>query len=295
MSALGYSFEEALASLRQGGRSAAMSAGTIAIAFLTLGGFLLVQANVQRIVSSWMTAAELSVFISDDATPEARSTIEARIREHAAVTGVELVPKDEALRRFTSEFPELSDVVTTLAANPFPASFEVRIRPDATGAEAAEALSARVAGLDGVADVQYDRRWLTRLLTAMAGARLGAIAIAGVLMLGAAFTAAAVVRLSLHARRDEIDIMQLVGAPFSFIRGPFIVEGMLLGGIGALLALGLLWFFYRALGGWVGDDLAGLLGSDRLLFLGPAESLMLLTAGLVVGALAGTVASRAAR
>ena len=56
-------------------------------------------------------------------------------------------------------------------------------------------------------------------------------------MLGAAFTVAAVVRLSLYARRDELEIMQLVGAPFSYIRGPAIVEGLLLGGIGAAVAL----------------------------------------------------------
>jgi cell division transport system permease protein len=295
VSSLGYSFEEALASLRRGGRSAAMSAGTIAIAFLTLGGFLLLSANAQRAVEQWIAAAEMSVYLADDVSPAARAAIEQALREHPAVSAVEFITKDQALARFENDFPELADVAATLTSNPFPASFEVRVRPDAAGASGAESLAQALTGRDGVADVQYDRRWLARVLALLAGGRIGAFAVAAVLMLGAAFTAAAVVRLSLHARRDELDIMQLVGAPFSFIRGPFIIEGLLLGGFGAAAALAVLWGLYLVLGGWIGSDMAGLLSSDRLHFLGPVASLALVAAGFGVGALAGTVASRAAR
>ena len=93
-------------------------------------------------------------------------------------------------------------------------------------------------GKPGVGDVRYDRQWLARLVGIVTTARLIAADWSpAILMLGAAFTVAAVVRLSLYARRDELEIMQLVGAPFSYIRGPAIVEGLLLGGIGAAVAL----------------------------------------------------------
>jgi cell division transport system permease protein len=114
-------------------------------------------------------------------------------------------------------------------------------------------------------------------------------------MLGAAFTVAAVVRLSLYARRDELEIMQLVGAPFSYIRGPAIVEGLLLGGIGAAVALIAIAILYSTLSGWLGPDLAGLSGSTQLHFLGPLDIAIVLLGGVGVGAAAGTVASRAAR
>jgi cell division transport system permease protein len=133
------------------------------------------------------------------------------------------------------------------------------------------------------------------VLALLAGVRLGGLAIAAVLLMGAAFTAAAVVRLSLHARRDEIDIMQLVGAPFTFIRGPFVVEGMLLGGVGAMAALVALWLLYRMLSAWSGADLAGLLGGEALHFLGLGQAALVVASGFGVGALAGVVASRAAR
>jgi len=120
--------------------------------------------------------------------------------------------------------------------------------------------------------------------------------VAAILMLGAAFTVAAVVRLSLYARRDELEIMQLVGAPFSYIRGPAIVEGLLLGGIGAAVALVAIAILYSTLAGWwVGPNLAGLAGAAPLRFLGPLEFAIILLGGIGVGAAAGTVASRAVR
>ena len=99
---------------------------------------------------------------------------------------------------------------------------------------------------------------------------------------------------SLHARRDELDIMRLVGAPFSYIRGPFIVEGLLLGGAGAAVALLLIAMLYSAVARWLGPDVAGLAGAGALHFLGLREGVIMLVGGLGVGAAAGTVASRSA-
>ena len=149
--------------------------------------------------------------------------------------------------------------------------------------------------MEGVADVQFDRRWLERVLSLIAGVRVAGLAVTIVLLLGAAFTVTAVVRLSLHARRDELDIMQLVGAPISFIRGPFVIEGLMLGGIGALLAILGLAAAFGVVQGWLGADWAGLLGGQPVSFLSWRDMALLTGAGLAVGSLAGLVASRAAR
>jgi len=103
------------------------------------------------------------------------------------------------------------------------------------------------------------------------------------------------VRLSIYARRAELEIMQLVGAPFSYIRGPAIVEGLLLGGIGAAVALLAISILYSMLARWLGSDLAGYAGIGALRFLGLTEFVMMLLGGVGVGAVAGTVASRAVR
>ena len=294
MTVVGYAFEEAWASVRRAGRSAAVSIGTIAIAFVTLGGFLLVSVNVQRVLDRWLESAEMSVYLYDDLSEELRTALELYIRQQVAVAAVEYVSKDRALERFRADFPELLDVTTSVAQNPFPAAFEIRLRTGGTDTSAVDDLTTGLAGRDGVADVRYDRRWLTRLMGMVTTAQVAAAVIAGVLMLGAAFTVAAVVRLSLHARRDELDIMRLVGAPFSYIRGPFIVEGLLLGGAGATVALLLIAALYSAVARWLGPDVAGLAGAGQLHFLGLREGVIMLLGGLGVGAAAGTVASRSA-
>lgn len=295
MNAWGYAFEEAWASIRRAGRSAAVSVGTIAIAFVALGGFLLVSVNLQQAMAEWVQAAELSVYLQDDITVESQAALESHLRSHAAVSGIEFVSKQDAFDRFIADFPELADVTTALPENPFPASFEVRLRGDGVAEAAAGALAGEVEGQAGVADVRFDRQWLARLMGLVTAARVAAAAVAGVLMLGAAFTVAAVVRLSLHARRDELDIMQLVGAPFSFIRGPAIVEGLLLGGVGAAAALAAVWALYAGAGQWLGADFAGFLGGNHLRFLGLREIALLLAGGLAVGAAAGALVARSVR
>jgi hypothetical protein len=94
-----------------------------------------------------------------------------------------------------------------------------------------DALSTRVRAMPGVADVRYDRQWLNRLLAAVVVIRGVGVALAAILTFAAALTVANVVRLGLYTRRDELEIMQLVGAPQAYIRGPFLMEGLLQGGL----------------------------------------------------------------
>ena len=294
MTVIGYAFNEAVASLRRSGRSALVSIGTIAIAFVTLGGFLLLSVNIQDVLDRWLEAAEISVYLHDTAPDSDRLAIEQFLRARPEVVEVEFVSKDQALQRFRSDFPELADVTGSLAQNPFPAALEVRLRGGEDSAASAEALAKEVGGKSGVADVQFDRTWLARLLGVVNGARVAAAVVAGILMLGAAFTVGAVVRLSLYARRDELEIMALVGAPFSYIRGPFVFEGLLLGGLGAAVALIVVGVLYYFAGQSLGSDLAGLTDEGQMRFLGYSEMALMLIGGIVVGAAAGTLASRAA-
>jgi cell division transport system permease protein len=294
MTTLRYAFEEAFATLRRAGRSAAMSIGTIAVAFFTLGGFLLVSTNMQSVVQRWASAAEMSVYLRDDVDASARDAIIQQLSGHAAVANVEYVSKAQALERFKTDFPELADVAVA-TENPFPPSIEVRLRTDAASAGAADALVGQLTTRSDVADVRYDRQWLARLMAVVTSVRIGGFAIAAVLVLGAAFTVSAVVRLSLQARHEELDIMQLVGAPFSFIRGPSVAEGALLGAMGALLSLILLWAFFASARGQLNAALASWGSVGELRFLSVGDGLLLIVAGLVVGAASGFVASRAIR
>ncbi|HEX7284353.1 MAG TPA: ABC transporter permease [Vicinamibacterales bacterium] len=283
MIVISYAFDEAIASLRRSGRSALISIGTIAIAFITLGGFLLISVNVQDVLDRWLEAAEISVYLQETAADADRVAVEQFLRARPEVAAVEFVSKEHALQRFRTDFPELADVTGSLSQNPFPSALEVRLRAGGDSTTSAETLAKDVAQKSGVADVQFDRTWLARLLGVVSSARLAGAVVAGILMLGAAFTVGAVVRLSLYARRDELEIMALVGAPFSYIRGPFVFEGLLLGGIGAAVALMVVAVLYYFAGQY-----------QPVRFLGYGEMALMLIGGIVVGAAAGTLASRAA-
>lgn len=293
MSSIGYAVDEALASVRRAGRSAAMSIGTIAIAFLTLGGFLLVSINLQALVDQWAAAAEISVYLRDDIPADARSALVDELSRLGAVETVEYVSKKDALDRFTRDFPELADVAVS-TGNPFPPSIEIQLRTDVDAASSVEAIATQIATREGVLDVQYDQQWLERLLVVIRTVRIAGLIVVGVLVLGAAFTVAAVVRLSLQARSDELEIMRLVGAPYSFIRGPAVAEGALLGAIGAIVALALLAVGASVAGSQIASVAAEWGSTATLRFLGIGDALLLVAAGGLVGGLAGLVASRAA-
>jgi cell division transport system permease protein len=272
-----------------------MSIGTVAVAFVTLGGFLLAATNLQRVVEQWDSTAEMSVFLRDDVDAATRGQLGSELGAHPAVAGVEYVSKEQAMARFKADFPELTDMAEAGFSNPFPASIELQLRSDAVSAGAADQLVGQLRERAGVADVRYDRDWIRRLQTLVTGLRLTGLVIAGVLVLGAAFTVAAVVRLSLFARRDEIEIMRLVGAPFAFIRGPSVAEGTVIGGCGAGLALLVLYVLYRSFKLRLTEALAALIAAGELRFLGVSEAALMVLAALVLGGLTGTVVARTIR
>ena len=131
----------------------------------------------------------------------------------------------------------------------------------------------------------------------MSVARLGVrlLALAALLVFAAALTVASVVRLALLARREEIHIMQLVGAPLAYIRGPFVVEGVIQGAVGAVAALVVLWMGFVAIRSRADAWLAGAIDPAALIFLPLPIAAGLLAAGAAVGALGGFIAAHGAR
>ena len=143
----------------------------------------------------------------------------------------------------------------------------------------------------GVADVRYDRQWLTRVLSAINVIRGIGLVLGSVLAIAAALTVANVVRLALYARREELDIMNLVGAPQAYVRGPFVMEGVLQGGIGALLALLALGGAFLALRARYLLPLASALNVSSIHFLPVGLCVALVAGGMAVGCLGGLFAA----
>jgi cell division transport system permease protein len=296
MRALKYFLSEATASLLRSWRSAALAILTIAAGLFVLGFFLMVNSNLQQVVGRWSESAEMSVFLDDAATGEQIQAVEQAIEKSGVAASRHRMTKADAIARFREDFPDLSAAADKLSRNPFPASIEVRLTPAAqASASSVEELAGRLSALPGVADVRYDRRWLSRLGSAVQFLRTIGLVIVALLAIAAALTVANVVRLAAYARRDEIEIMQLVGAPFAFIRGPFVAEGVLQGGVGAVVAIVSLWAVFLLGKGWYGRMALEGLGLTSLVFLPVTAILALLLGGMLLGCVGGLIVARTVR
>jgi cell division transport system permease protein len=292
--AITYCVEEAAASLWRQRVSVVLSVLTIAAALLVLGGFLLVTVNLDRAVARWSAAAEFSIYLHDAISPEQRVALNGLLDRHPAVASREYVSKADAAVRFRRDFPDLAAGLADLAQNPLPASIEVRLNPARADGAALDAFARQLLQTGGVADVRFDRRWLERLGQIASGVRWAGWILGAVLLVASVLTVATVVRLALHARRDEVDIMQLMGAPLGLLRGPLVVEGVLQGGAGALVALVGLYAGYAATRGRVVAALGPAFDAS-VGFLPIGLSALLVLVGMGVGCAGGYLAARHVR
>ncbi len=290
--ALGYFFLEAFTSLWRSRLVNAISIGTIAVSLFVLGAFLTVAGNLGDVVSRWTEKIQIIVYLEADIEDRVRASLENRLGEDPAVESLDLVDREEALERFKTLFRDLSSLPEDLGENPFPASFEVNLRPGHQSPTEVQRLAEAFADVPGVQEIQYDLLWIERLATGVRLLRGVGAFLGGILVLAGIFTISNVIRLTVYAREDELDIMRLVGATRAYVKGPFVVEGMLQGGLGGLLAAGLLWLALR----WLARDLATSELLGRTAFALPTEiTIALIVGGMVVGVVGSLVSLRRVR
>lgn len=292
MNALRFSFREGLSSLWRRRTSSLLAMTAIALAALVLASLLLITSNLERVLSGWSTAAEFSVYLTDTASSDQRGAVEAAVDASGIAERREYVSKVDALARFKRDYAELEALAAALQSNPFPASVEVQVKVERQGSAEVETLVAALTRLPGVADVRYDREWIRRVTGGLAMVRRLGLLIGLIMTAAAALTVAAVIRLAFDARREEIRLMYLVGAPYRFIRGPFVVEGLVLGGLGAAVAVLALWMGYRAAFAWWTPTLSSLGALDALRFLPAQMATLVVLGGAVVGSACGFAVSR---
>ena len=286
--ALSYFFEEALVSLWRSRLINALSVGSIAISLFVLGAFLTVASNLNDVVERWAEKVQVTFFLEDDLEPRIRQSLEDRLTADPAVERLEWVSREAALERFQTLFRDLSALPDDLGENPFPASVEVTITAAHRTPENVRRFVEAHGEAPGVEEVQYDLLWIERLGTLVRLVRGVGGFLGGILMLAGIFTISNVIRLTIYARQDELDIMRLVGATQAYVRGPFVVEGMLQGGLGGLVSVGLLWVTFRiaARNAMAASDLLG-----RAAVLLPTELCFAIVAGGMVVGIIGSLVS----
>lgn len=289
---LRYCVNEAATSLRRRWRVALLSTLLLAAAVFVLGGYLLASQELRQVTARMNAAAELSVYLARDAGSAARDGVEAELRRQPIVASHELIDAAQATERFLRDFPELRDIVTGLPEGPFGAVVEVRLTADATDRDIAS-LVARLGAEPGVDDVIYDRDVLARILASVRLAQRIGGTLAVLLALAATAAVAAVLRLAYYARRDEIEVLGLLGAPPRSITGPFVVEGMLQAIAGTLVAL-LVLRVALALGSQAAAQWLAALDLQAMPYLSWTTIAGIAIGSVLAGAAAGWLAAREA-
>ena len=224
--------------LRNFTRNAGMQAtpiGTVAITIVLLGVFLFVRGELTGLGTQLLDQIEISAYLSTDATPAQIASLRRLLAQDPRVVSVDFIPKKQGLAELRDRTKGAIDT-STLTENPLPDKLRVRVRvPDQV-----PAVAASVRRLSGVDNVVYGQTIVARLLQLGDVLRRVGIAVILVFFAVAGIIISNTIRLTVFARRREIAIMQLVGATNTYIRMPFICEGMLDGVVGALLAVGLL-------------------------------------------------------
>ena len=237
-----YFVRRALDALRRGPFVTLVAIGTIFLAVFVTGIFAATLSAAERLLAAWGGEVEISVYLRPGADLAAARQAAAAVAPGRAL---ETVTSAQALERLRASLGDQASVLEGVGDSVLPPSVEVRA-PGITLAEA-RALASRLESIPGAAEVDYGNAWLERLELFLRRARMVGLLLFGLLCGATAILVANTLRLAVYARRDEIQIMKLVGATDGFVGLPFLIEGLIQGMVGAGLAVGALLLSQAAL------------------------------------------------
>jgi cell division transport system permease protein len=218
---------------------------TIGVTLVLVGAFALLLRNMEEVLDQFGDDLRVTAYLESDLTGAALRALEDRVLAIPGVEGVQGVSQDEALERFRASVGSGSALLDGLEFNPLPASLEISLRDDRRSAEGMEAVAKAIEGLAGVESLSSGRDWVEGYLRAVALVRAVGVGLGIILALATLLIVANTIRLGVFARRDELEILSLVGASRPFVQTPFLLEGALQGAAGGAIALGLLYALFR--------------------------------------------------
>lgn len=210
------------------------SVGSITAVLIILGMVLIMILSINNIVSETQNKFdEIQIFLEDDIKKEEIETIGNKIKSSDGVKNVKFLTKEEAMKDMKEDWGEEGDLLEGLEENPLPNSYIIQL----DDIEYADAVVENIKGMKGIEEVKYYRDIIEKLLSTANYIRITGIIIIVILMAVSVFIISNTIKITVTARKREVNIMKYVGATNGYIRGPFIIEGILLGLIGALLSI----------------------------------------------------------
>jgi len=293
---IGMFFREALRSIRANAAISVAATVTALIAVFILGAFIPSFMYVRSAVDAQKAKVDVDVYISDNASIAQVNALKGRLdvlKTDGTIAGFTYVSKDDALRLMRERLRDPS-VLDQLPSNPLPAKFNVQ-PAEAENANAVVAAIKDDPALDPTEGIVYPQTTADRLLTAAKFVQWAGFALIGILLIAAILLIGNTIRLSIFARRREVEVMRLVGATNWFIRWPFMIEGVICGLVGAVVAVAMLWGIkVGVVDAWAsGADTALTKSGSAATTIGfPLLTVVLVGAGAFLGALGSGITLR---
>lgn len=280
-----YFIQEVFRSLKRNNWMTFASIGTVTVSLFVLGVFLLLVLNMNRLASTLESQVQISVYLEDGLTEAGKGTLQQDIEGLAGIDTVTYVDKTEAEKRLRERLGEQGYLLDALGdENPLPDSFEVTVVDPAF----VETAAGTIGQLEGVEEARYGQDVATHLFDITRLIRIFGLVLMVLLCGATLFIISNTIRLTVFARRKEIAIMKYVGATDWFIRWPFLLEGVVMGFAGGLLAALVLRSFYAAMTAKIYDTLAFFPLMPQYPFMNYV-TLGILAAGIFIGALGSTI------
>ena len=270
--------------------TAIVATATITVALVLVGAFGLVVLNMQELLARVGDAVQVTAFLSDGLPEAERAALVKKIGAIDGVARVELISEAQALERFRTGVGQGFALVEGLGSNPLPASIEITLESRyRTPADLSRVASA-AAALSGVADITSGADWVEGYVRALALVRGLAIGLGVIFVIATTLIVSNTIRLAVLSRRDELEILSLVGASRAFVNTPFLIEGLLQGAAAGLLAWTLLYALFRVVLPEFETGLALVLGGIQPRFFDASETAWLCGGGAGLGLLGSAIA-----
>jgi cell division transport system permease protein len=277
-----YFWRTTVRGLRGSPVTTAVAVITIGVSLVLVGAFQLLLRNMEELLDEFGEDLHVTAYLEDGLGAGERRRIEELILTVEGVESVRAVSKAEAMERFRSGVGAGASLLDGLAENPLPASIEILLVPERRSPEGMRIVVESIRGLPGIAELASGQDWVEGYLRAIALVRGTGIGLGLILALATLLIVTNTIRLAVFARRDELEILWLVGASRSFMNTPFLIEGCVQGAVGGTVAVALLYGIFRLILPGFEFGLEIVLGAAPRFFTA-GEALVLIGEGALLG------------
>jgi len=223
-----------------------VSISIIVFSLLIFSLFLLVLFNLNKLLAHWEGEIQVITYVKEGLSPDEVKNLEKHILGLRGVRSIKYVSKSDATLLLKRLFHNQKGILEGLDLSILPASFEIQLKKESHRGRGLSEFVKKLSQLKGITDIQYGQDWITRLSTIVLILRWGQWIVGGILFIAIAFIVSNTIKLSIYSRKEEIEIMRLVGATNGHIKIPFLIEGFFQGVSGAVLSLGVLFLLYQS-------------------------------------------------